>query len=45
MEEYVEDELADNEDDEKHLLWADACAGKKLKYGHRGGRSSAKKIS
>ena len=28
VEEYIEDKLADNEDDEKHLLRADAHAGK-----------------
>ena len=44
VEEYVEDELADNEDDEKRLLWADAHAGKKLKSTQRGSRGSAKKI-
>ena len=31
VEEYVEDELADNSDDEKRLSRADARAGKKLK--------------
>ena len=41
--EYVEDELADNEDHEKHLLRADARAGKKLKSAQRGGRGSARK--
>ena len=35
--EYVEDELADNEDD-KRLLRADARAGKKLKSAQRGGQ-------
>ena len=44
VEEYVEDELADNEDDEKRLLRADARAGKKLKSAQRGGRGSAKKF-
>ena len=29
VEEYVEDELTDNENDEKCLVRVDACAGKK----------------
>ena len=43
VEEYVEDELADNEDDEKRLLRADARAGKKLNSAQIGGRGSARK--
>ena len=43
VDEYVEDELADNEDDEKRLLRVDARAGKKLKSAQRGGRGSARK--
>ena len=35
VEEYVEDELADNENDEKCLVRADACAGKKKLKSHR----------
>jgi hypothetical protein len=35
--------LADNEDDEKRLLLADAHAGKKLKPAQRGGRGAARK--
>ncbi len=43
VEEYVEDELADNEDDEKRLLRADARAGKKLRPAQKIGRGSARK--
>ena len=44
MEEYVEDKLADNEDDEKCLLRADACAGRKLKSAQKAGRGSARRF-
>ena len=44
VEEYVEDELADNSDDEKRLSRADARAGKKLKSAAmKGGKNAAKK--
>ncbi len=44
VEEYVEDELADNSDDEKRLSRADARAGKKLKSAsQRGGKNAARK--
>lgn len=36
MKEYFEDDLADNEDDEKRLLRADAHAEKRLKSAQRG---------
>ena len=44
VEEYVEDELAENEDDEKRLLRADARAGRKLKSAQKAGRGSARKF-
>lgn len=44
IEEYIEDELADNSDDEKRLSRADARAGKKLKEAAlKGGRNATKK--
>ena len=43
VEQYVDDELADNEDDVKRFLRVDAHAGKKLKSAQRGGRGSARK--
>ena len=44
VEEYVEDELADNEDDEKRFLRADAHAGKKLRSAQKIGRGSARSL-
>ena len=44
VEEYVEDESADNEDDEKLSFWADISVGKKLKSAQKTGRGSAKKF-
>ena len=44
VEEYVEDELSDNEDDEKHLLRADARAGRKLKSAQKVSRGSARRF-
>ena len=44
VEEYMEDELADNSDDEKRLSRADVRAGKKLKSAaQRGGKNATKK--